>query len=201
MFSALTTADRELFLLLNGMHSPFWDFVMSTISAKLTWIPLYALLLAGLIYHYRVKVVPVIMAVVLCITLADQISSSILKPLVERPRPCHSPFIGMDVHTVDGCGGMYGFVSSHAANTFGLAVLLWLLFRRRYPAVAWLFVWAMVVGYSRIYLGVHYPLDILGGYIVGAASAITCYKLYLSFGGRLRWLKEDDLRLKARGWA
>ena len=201
MFSAFAAADRELFLFLNGLNSPFMDVVMSYVSGRLFWLPLYAVLLAGLIYHYRAKVVPVLLAVALCVTVADQISSSILKPLVERPRPCHSPFIGSEVHIVDGCGGMYGFVSSHAANTFGLALLLWLLFRRRYPAVAWLFAWAVLVGYSRIYMGVHYPLDILGGYIVGAVSAIMSYKLYVSFAGRLRWLKEEDLRLKARGWA
>jgi undecaprenyl-diphosphatase len=200
MFSPLIQADQELFLLLNGLHNSFWDEAMSLFTSKTFWYPFYALLLVGLAIHYKWKIFPVLVAVALCITMADQVSSSVLKPTIERLRPCHNPMIASDVHLVLGCGGLYGFVSSHAANTFGLAMFLWLLFRRRYPAVVWLFAWAGLVGYSRIYVGVHYPLDIIGGFIVGGLSAALCYRIYLTVAGQYHWLKRDDIRLKARGW-
>jgi undecaprenyl-diphosphatase len=185
MFSVLIRADQELFLLLNGLHAPWVDAIMSFVSGKLSWLPLYIFLVVVLARHYKWRTLLVLLAVVLCITLADQTSSAFLKPTVGRLRPCHDPLLAPDVHVVQGCGGMYGFVSSHAANTFGLALLLWLLLGRHHHWFRYLFVWAGLVGYSRIYLGVHYPLDILGGFGVGALSALISFAAFRYANHRL----------------
>ena len=167
MLETLKQIDTSFFLFLNGIHSPFWDTIMWHVSGKLEWIPLYAFLIYLVIRKYKMKAVWVILAIVLVITLADQISVKLFKMQFERPRPCHNPEIQHLVHKVnDKCGGRFGFVSSHAANSFALAMFMTLLFRKRVLGFL-IFFWAAVVSYSRIYLGVHYPGDIFGGAILG----------------------------------
>jgi undecaprenyl-diphosphatase len=122
--------------------------------------------------------------IVLAITLADQISVKCFKFVFERLRPSHNPEIKNQVNILNGYrGGQFGFVSSHAANTFALAAFTTRLFRNRY--FAWfIFIWAAVVSYSRIYLGVHYPLDILGGAILGMILGYLVFYLYKLAGNR-----------------
>ena len=161
------------------MHSPFFDTFMWYVSKTTTWsLMLLALIIMLFRKNWR-QALFVILAIALTITLADQISSGIIKNLVERFRPTHSPEIGSLVHLVNGYkGGLYGFVSSHAANTIGVALFISLLFKRRYLTIT-LFFWASLVSYSRIYLGVHYLGDILGGICVGLLSGAIVYHLYL----------------------
>lgn len=168
MLEYIQQLDVELFLYLNGLHSNFWDVVMYWFSEEITWIPLYAVLLFGLYKKYGWKaLLPVIVGVTLTITLTDQLSVKAFKEVFVRYRPCHNLEIQHLVHLVKNhCGGQYGFVSSHAANTFGLASFLCLLFSNNKLGLG-LFIWAMAVAYSRIYLGVHYPADILGGALLG----------------------------------
>ncbi len=175
MLRWLLDLDKDVFLFLNGLHSPEWDKIMWWISHENSWIPLYVILLIVLIYQDRsYRVFFTLLFLGLVILLNDQISV-LIKNLVERPRPTHNPEIADLVHIVkDYRGGQYGFVSSHAANVFGLAVYL----LNQFKNIKWsifLIVWATVVSYSRIYLGVHYPLDIICGAVMGILIGTQCY--------------------------
>ena len=177
MLDKLIHIDTRLFLWLNSFHSPCRDSIMWHISGKPEWIPLYLLLLGVIIYKYRWKSIAVILAVSLTITLADQLAVKAFKEVFMRLRPSHEPALEGLVHLVnDYRGGQYGFVSNHAANSFGLAVFISYLFKNKYVTTGML-VWACVVSYSRIYLGVHYPADILGGALLGAGIASFMYFL------------------------
>ncbi len=166
----LIDLDTELFLFLNSLHSVFFDHVMYWVSKKWTWVPFYLFLTYLVFRVHGAKGIYVLLAVALLVTLTDQISVKAFKNVFERLRPCHNESIQLMVHTVnDKCGGLYGFVSSHASNTFGMAIFIGTVLRRKYNrAIHWLVLWAAVVSYSRIYLGVHYPFDILGGALLGA---------------------------------
>jgi undecaprenyl-diphosphatase len=180
MLEALNNIDTKLFLAINGSHSGFWDQVMWHISGKLQWIPLYLFIAGLIIYRFRVKAVWIILATILVITLCDQASVHLFKNVFERLRPCHQPALEGMVHLVrDHCGGRYGFLSSHAANTFGLAVFTALFIRNRWYRAGMIF-WAALVAYSRVYLGVHYPGDVLAGAILGALIARGVYLLATS---------------------
>ncbi|MGB3617812.1 MAG: phosphatase PAP2 family protein, partial [Catalinimonas sp.] len=172
----LTALDERLFRLLNSLHTPTLDVAMYWITDRWFWVPFYAVLIYLMFrYHGRQGLI-VLIGVIVAASLADRISSGFFKPFFARPRPCHADNLEATVHLLnDRCGGAYGFVSSHAANTFALATYLQLWWRRfRW---AWLlFVWAAVVSYSRIYVGVHYPADVVGGALLGALPAWGSYR-------------------------
>ena len=191
MLEQLLHMDTEVLLAINGWHAPWADTVMWIISAKTTWIPLYLLLIGLLVWRYRkpaptsvkwLHKVPVcvvmIVAIVAAVGLADFIASGILKQGVARPRPSRVPELEGVLHLVNGYkSGRYGFVSSHAANTMAVALLFSLIWRNRTATIG-LMLWVAANCYSRMYLGVHYPLDILGGLMVGTAVAIVaCWVL------------------------
>lgn len=167
MFETLKEWDQQLLLELNSQHNSFFDEAMFWASHKFFWIPFYMLLVYLIIRKAGWNTVYVLVAIALVITFADRFTSGFMKPFFERPRPCHDPLIGHLVHTFNKCGGRYGFASSHAANVFGLAAFLWLQLRRWYSWIWLIFIWAMLVSYSRVYLGVHYPGDITVGALVG----------------------------------
>ncbi len=176
--------DTDLFLWLNQQHSTWLDPVMLWISDKKTWIPFYLLLIGLMVWWFKKRVWSVLVAVILTIALADGITSKVMKPYFERPRPSHEQALQGKVHLVnDYRGGTFGFASSHAANTFGLAMILFLFFKNNTKQAGWLFVWAAVVSYSRIYLGVHYPLDILVGALVGLLIASFLYTIHQKIFG------------------
>ncbi|MDP4239798.1 MAG: phosphatase PAP2 family protein [Bacteroidota bacterium] len=169
--------DTHLFLLINGIHATFFDSFMYAVSEKLTWVPLYISVLYLVIKHWKREAIWIVLALILCIVISDQIASGLLKDLVKRLRPSHAADLKGVVHLVKGyAGGKYGFASSHAANAFGFAMLSSLLIKRKLYTYA-IFLWAVITAYSRIYLGVHYPLDILGGAAVGVLAAFGCYWL------------------------
>ena len=180
--------DADILLWINGHHSEWADVLMWYVSSPKTWLPMYALLIGILIYRYRnwKAVLLIILGFVVAVGLSDFICSGVLKPLVCRPRPTHEPALAGLVHIVNGyTGGLYGFCSSHAANTMAVGLLFSLLYRNKYATAA-LMVWVALNCYSRMYLGAHYPGDIIAGLLVGALFAVLVW-LALT-----RWLHVDD---------
>lgn len=181
LLNTIKELDTQLFVFLNSMHNSFFDVVMFWASHKLFWIPLYLFFFYLVYKHTGKHVWLVVIAAGLVILLSDQISVHAFKNVFQRLRPCHELLLQAKVHLLNGhCGGSYGFVSSHAANTFALAAFLTLLFRNRIKhfGVA-VFIWAAFVAYSRVYSGVHYPGDILVGALLGVGIGIAVYKIYL----------------------
>jgi undecaprenyl-diphosphatase len=175
----LERLDQQLFLFLNSINSPFCDTVMHALSGKLIWAPLYLAILIYLGIKYKRKFLIILLFVILAVTMADQFSVQLFKNLFQRPRPCHEPSLEGLIHLVNGeCGGMYGFVSSHATNSFNVALLSLLFIRKRWYTIT-IILWALIIGYSRIYLGVHYPGDVICGSLLGALIGWSCYKLYV----------------------
>ncbi len=175
---SLINTDQQLFLGLNSLHNGHWDVVMYWITNKYTWIPLYLGLLVHIIKVFGRSSIYIILTLIAAAGLADFIASGIMKPLFMRPRPCHDPIIGHLVHTISGCGGKYGFSSSHASTSFALATSAGLLLYGRLKGVNLLFLWALIYSYSRIYAGVHYPSDIIAGAMVGILSGLLCVRVY-----------------------
>lgn len=188
MVEYLNQIDTQLFLFLNSINSPFWDTVMWHISGKLTWAPLYLTIIYFIFRKYRWKTLWILIAIAVVVTLADQISVHFFKNVFERLRPCHNPELRELVHLVNSkCGGQFGFVSSHAANTFGVAMFLLNLFRLKWFSIS-ILLWAAVVSYSRIYLGVHYPGDVLVGSLLGVIVGWIVWKLYSFLTAKIKVL-------------
>lgn len=145
------------------------------ISGKYEWIPLYVLIIFFIFKKFKLKGIIPFLLIIISIALADLISVHCFKEVFQRLRPCHNPEIENFVHLVNNkCGGRYGFVSSHAANTFALAGFAFKIFKNKYFTISIIF-WAAIVSYSRIYLGVHYPADIIGGAILGLLIGLLMF--------------------------
>lgn len=179
MIEKIIELDEQLFLFLNGIHNNALDSAMFWISEKYTWIPFYAILLGIIIWKFKIRAIYVLLGIGFVILFADQLTSGLMKPFFERFRPCHEPDLAGMVYLVEKCGGKYGFASSHAANTFGLATFIFLVFNHLYRYLGWLFLWAFIVSYSRIYLGAHYPLDIIVGGIIGILIGWIIYQIMI----------------------
>lgn len=181
MLETLQELDRTLMLELNSYHHPVVDAAMYWVSHKFFWVPFYLAIVYFIFRAYGWNTVYVLVGIALVVTLADRFTSGFMKPFFERPRPCHDPLIGYLIHTYEKCGGRYGFASSHAANVFGLTTFLWLLLRRTYRYIGLLFLWALLVSYSRVYLGAHYPGDVTVGALVGMLCGFILFWLYRKF--------------------
>ena len=201
---SLLQLDQQWLLAINGAHAPWADTLMWHVSQSATWLPLYAVMLVLLWYnipmkkederkkaHVYARLTTFAMFILLfavAVGGADLICARIIKPLVARPRPTHDAVIGSLVHLVNGyTGGEYGFCSNHAANTMATALMFCLLYLPdknwiiRLCVIGGLSLWVLLNCYSRMYLGVHYPLDILAGLIVGAFTAWATWRVALSF--------------------
>ncbi len=184
MLKGLEHIDRELFLIVNHFHSPFFDELMWQISHQLIWIPLYIFILYYAYKHFNYKQLFVFfIGIGLCFLLADRLSVLAFKDVFLRYRPTHNLEIKHLVHTYtfsDGShylGGLYGFVSSHSSNFFALSTFLFLNFKKISKSWGYIFFWAIIIGYSRVYLGVHYPFDVVGGGLLGILVGYVVYKI------------------------
>jgi undecaprenyl-diphosphatase len=174
MIEELLKYDTELFLYLNNLGTESWDGFWRIVTEKWSSIPLYALLLYLIYKELGTKgTLVVLVSVALLVTATDQLAN-LFKYGFERPRPCRVESLQASMRFVaDGCG-RFGYFSAHAASSMGVAVFVGLLLRSRYRYLPFLLIfWSVVVSYSRIYLGVHYPLDVISG---------------MFFGGLLGWL-------------
>ena len=195
-WSMVNDLDTSVLLYLNGLHNAFFDSFMMLFTNKWIWVPFYLSLVYVLWKNMTPKqTLMCLVAIALLIVLSDQMSSHFIRHAVGRLRPANldNPISDL-VHIVDGYrGGKYGFPSSHAANSFGLVFFLLFLLRRS-PLPVLLMVWAIVNCYSRIYLGVHYPGDILCGTLVGLVAAIVVWMIYKKLS------KQDSLPEVKQWW-
>ncbi len=182
MIESLKNLDAALLLFINHLNNPVLDFIFYWISDKWVWIPFYAFLAFKVYKNNPGHFFIVLVFIAAAITLSDQISSSVIKVNTMRLRPCHDPTIASQVHLVNNyCGGQFGFVSSHAANVFALTSFLAILFRPKYRLLMkCLWIWAIVVSFSRIYLGVHFPGDVIGGAFLGILIGWLLGRIYIT---------------------
>ena len=172
--------DKQWLLALNGSDSVFFDSLVKTLTAATTWIPLYVALLYMVVKNSdsMKKIFLIVGCALLCVFFAGSLDDMIVKPLVERWRPARDPDIGIHVDIVNGYrGGRFGFFSAHASNTFSLAVFFFWLVRSRLLSAA-LVIWSLVNCWTRMYLGVHYPGDIIVGLLWGAVVGTGVWILY-----------------------
>ncbi len=177
MLSKLNELDIDLLLFFNKHHNAFLDYLMELISGRTVWIPLYLFLVFLIIKEEKKSSWLTILIIIALAVCADRLSSGFAKPYFERLRPCHNLAIKDQLHMIVGCGGKYGYFSSHASNTFALAGFMTWKFSKKIKALRLLLVWAAFVSFSRVYLAKHYPFDIITGAVFGLALSWTFYKL------------------------
>jgi len=185
-WETLIQLDRQLLLALNGSESLYLDTLAYTLTTAVTWVPLYVSLFYLVLKNNdaMVKILLIVASAALCVLLAGTVDDAIVKPLVERWRPTHDPQIGAVVDLVDGHrGGNYGFFSAHACNTFSIAVFFALLVRSRLLTF-FLVTWSLINCWTRLYLGVHFPGDILVGLLWGGIVGTAVYLLYCRISRR-----------------
>ncbi len=181
IFQQIKDIDQALFHQINGVwHHPLLDYVLPWTRHSNNWIPLYIGLLIWLIYRIGWKTLKWLLFALINVGLTDQISSSVFKPYFHRLRPCNDPaLLGKTRLLLDNCSGGFSFTSSHAANHFGLAMFIfitWGMTQQRYTK--FFFVWAGIIAFAQIYVGVHYPLDVLAGSLLGIIIGYTGARLY-----------------------
>lgn len=178
MLQKLNGIDIRLFLFLNGHHNAFFDPIMYWISNKWFWLPFYLFMVILIARAYKKRSILIFICIGVLVTLSDQISSHLIKPWVKRLRPSHNPDIAHLVHlSKAGPGGLYGFVSGHATNSFALFIFLAIVLNSKFNWLKWvLLLWALLICYSRIYVGVHYPGDVVCGAVVGGLLGLIVGK-------------------------
>ena len=189
----LSNIDTDLFLFLNGLHTSWLDKVMIAVTQMWVWIPLYLLLIYWTVKQYGKRCWWIFLAVGIVVLCSDQLSAHVCKPLFHRLRPCYNADLQYLIYLPKGmAGGRYGFVSSHAANTFAVAAFLTPALRkdRNWMGIV-LYLWAFISSYSRIYLGVHYPADILCGSLLGILIGLILWKVFQLVVVKKVWKSEQ----------
>lgn len=180
----LQNIDEQFFILINRIWAnKFFDLIMPPVRDRKFWIILYIVIALIILWKFKLKGLIIIALLALNFGISDQLSSSVIKPAAGRIRPCNNEnFKQQVILRIEDCGVGKSFTSSHATNTFAFAVLLGLLFRKRlkylFPVVIF---WAALVSYAQIYVGVHYPLDIICGALVGTIISLIIYNLAKKF--------------------
>lgn len=197
MFENLEQIDQRLLIFFNGIHSPWADPVMWWISNKYIWIPMYLLIVYFIFKKYGLRAILFLIGIILCFAVGDLLSEFI-KHTVHRFRPTYNAVVKTQIHTVYGyVGGMYGYVSSHATNTLGFAMITSLILKNRHYSI-FIFSWSLLVCYSRMYLGVHYPFDLFSGALLGCTVAFSLYQLISFFerkySHKIAFLKKTSSR-------
>lgn len=178
MWSFLQNLDNSIFLFFNGLHGHWGDVFFYYVSWRFFWIPLYLIIFSFIVKKYKKKATGILLLLVALVFCTDQ-TCNLIKNTVQRPRPSHEVTLEGKVHLIDYPdgkvyrGGAYGFPSSHAANSILVAFFtaFFVCQKKRWGSVA-IFLWALLLGYSRMYLGVHYPSDLVAGYVLGALYAL-----------------------------
>lgn len=176
----LVQLDRELFTFINSVAaSPAVDWLFKALRHAYTWIPLYAFVLYWLLSRHKKYAWQFVLFTLVTFAITDFVSASILKPMFARPRPCHDALLQSTVRDLVGCGGQYGMPSSHASNHFGMAalwffVMRWMSKRNWW----WLWIWALLICYAQVYVGKHFPGDIIVGAVFGTCVGILMALLF-----------------------
>jgi membrane-associated phospholipid phosphatase len=189
MLQHLIDFDQHLFHLINrGLTNPVFDVIMPWVSNKKNWIPLYVLIIAFCLWRYRWWGFAIIIGIALSAGVADFTSASLIKPVVHRLRPCRDPATAAtDIERGEGCGGGYSFPSSHATDHFAMAIFMALVWCKRWHWIwLWAILWAGLICFSRVYVGVHFPIDVISGALYGSLTgwlvSLLYYKVTKSYG-------------------
>lgn len=194
MLEWILSFEKDLFFVINGSHTYFTDCVMWLFSGSIIWVPIIIFLIFSLVYKKKWEEwLPLLIAIILLFVFCDQFSSNLIKPLFARSRPTHYPGIMEHVRTLYGyVGGQYGFISGHATNAFGFVSFTALIFRNRVYSVS-IFIWALIMAYSRVYLGVHFISDVVFGAISGILIGYMIFKLYAITMKKISQIKGTNL--------
>ena len=194
MIDTLVNIDKEIFIAIHtGIANPVLDWLMPILRDAKTWTPLYLFFVVLAVRKYKAQGLYILLATVLVVALCDRFSSGFMKPFFERLRPCHEPSLAAYIRNLIDCGGQYGFISSHAANHFGMAVMFTWFFKKvsKITYLNWVFyAWAGIISLAQVYVGKHYPGDVIVGMILG----ILLGKLILTIFTKFIVIK--DLSLK-----
>ncbi|MCB0637377.1 MAG: phosphatase PAP2 family protein [Lewinella sp.] len=178
--SSFLATDQAVFEWINQACQQDWlDAVVPYWRDKVSWVPAYLVALGWLLWRYRRAGLLFVLLVGATVGTADAVSSHLIKPTVQRARPCHERALSPPARAFDGCGGGYSFPSSHATNHFALGVLLFLSWGRRWGRWRWLLIgWAASIALAQVYAGVHYPSDVTAGALLGSGLAVAAYAIY-----------------------
>ncbi|MFC3196198.1 phosphatase PAP2 family protein [Parapedobacter deserti] len=170
MIDQLISLDQEAFMAINqGLSNTFFDWLMPILRNPYTWAPLYLFIIIFSIRNYGKKGILIILFILITFGISDSLSSSVIKKSVQRVRPCNDVEFREDINVLVRCGSGYSFTSSHATNHFSIAVILIMIFYRRWKPILWLALfWAAIISTAQVYVGVHYPLDIICGALLGS---------------------------------
>lgn len=185
MLESIIDLDKEIFLFFNGLGNETWDWFWVLLSSKFSMIPLYLFIVFLLYKQFGLKFWQPFIMTLIVVTLCDRISVELFKEVFERLRPSHNIDFNETIRLLEGKGGKFSFVSSHATNVFGMSMWFFLLLRNKIPQIKWLFPWAFLVSFSRIMVGKHYLLDIICGAILGILIGKFCHYIWTKLQNKI----------------